>query len=199
MTPEQVLAEVPGVGPTLAGRVHRRLGIETLEDLEQAAHDGRLEQVAGIGAEKAAGIRDALAGRLNRSARRRARQRAGGEPATAAEPPGVDILLDVDAEYRRKADAGRLRTIAPKRFNPAGEAWLPILRTRRGRWQFTALYSNTARAHELDKTRDWVVLYYSRDSDERQATVVTAAAGALAGKRIVRGRERECREHYRDA
>lgn len=48
---------------------------------------------------------------------------------------------------------------APRRFNPKGKAWLPILHTQRGPWHFTALYSNTARAHDLKKTGDWVVLY----------------------------------------
>jgi hypothetical protein len=197
VTPEEVLAEVPGVGPTLARRVHRRLGIETLEELEQAAHNGRLEQVEGIGAEKAAGIRDALAGRLSRTARRRARRRGSGA-APSPDRPGVDILLDVDAEYRRKAEAGALHRIAPRRFNPEGEAWLPILHTRRDGWDFTALYSNTARAHELGKTHDWVVLYYTHGAAEHQSTVVTGISGALAGRRVVRGRESECRRYYEE-
>jgi hypothetical protein len=42
-----------------------------------------------------------------------------------------------------------LRKIVPKRFNPRGEAWLPVLHTRRGDWHFTFLFSNTQRAHEL--------------------------------------------------
>jgi len=50
--------------------------------------------------------------------------------------------------YRKAAD-GSLRTIAPKRFNPSGEAWLPVPHAQRGEWHFTALYSNTARAHPL--------------------------------------------------
>ncbi|NLF29538.1 MAG: DNA-binding protein [Planctomycetes bacterium] len=195
VTPEAVLAEVPGVGPTLARRIHEQLGIDTLEELERAAHDGRLEQVEGIGAEKAAGVRDALAGRLSRSARRRAGQRPGERPGPA-DRPDVDVLLDVDAEYRRKAEAGVLRTIAPRRFNPEGEAWLPILHARRGDWEFTALFSNTARAHELGTTHDWVVLYYTHGGAEGQATVITAGSGALAGRRVVRGREGECRRYY---
>ena len=96
----------------------------------------------------------------------------------------------------RKAAAASLRTIAPKRFNPSGEAWLPVLHAQRGEWHFTALYSNTARAHELGRTRDWVVIYYyDGDHVEGQCTVVTESRGALAGKRVVRGREEECRAH----
>jgi hypothetical protein len=45
----------------------------------------------------------------------------------AAGLPPVEELLDVDREYREKAAAGTLRTIAPRRFNPRREAWLPVL------------------------------------------------------------------------
>ena len=99
----------------------------------------------------------------------------------------------MDAEYRRRAAAGELRRIAPRRFNPGGQAWLPVLHVDRDGWSFTALYSNTARAHELGTTRDWVVVYAERDGREDQCTVVTERSGALRGERVVRGREDECR------
>jgi len=111
----------------------------------------------------------------------------------SANEPDVEILLDVDREYREKAAGGKLKKIAPRRFNPAEEAWLPILHTQRGDWHFTALYSNTARAHEFGKTGDWVVLYFHADhGPEAQRTVVTETSGKLAGRRVVRGRESEC-------
>ena len=121
--PIALLTSVPGIGRALAWRIHDVLGIESLEDLEQAAHDGRLERLGGVGAKRMAGIRDSLAHRLSRV-------RGAGEPATAEEPD-VAELLDVDREYRESAAAGRLRTIAPRRFNPTHEAWLPVLHTRR--------------------------------------------------------------------
>jgi hypothetical protein len=46
--------------------------------------------------------------------------------------PSVGELLDVDQEYREKAERGELRVIAPRRFNPTREAWLPVLHTQRG-------------------------------------------------------------------
>lgn len=55
VTPEDVLASLPGVGPVLAGRVHSELGIESLEDLEVAAHDGRLAEVEGFGEQRVQG------------------------------------------------------------------------------------------------------------------------------------------------
>jgi putative hydrolase len=188
--PVGLFATIPGLGPELAKRIYETLGVDTLEQLELAAHDGRLQQVKGIGPERAAMLRAVLAEMLART-RRRLRREPRDEPEVA-------ILLDVDAEYREKAEAGRLPKIAPRRFNPTGEAWLPILHTQRGPWHFTVLYSNTALAHELGTVRDWVVVYFHRDNEpeEGQRTVVTETRGPLAGRRVVRGRERECRDHY---
>jgi hypothetical protein len=106
------------------------------------------------------------------------------------------MVLAVDQEYRNKAEAGALRTIAPRRFNPEGESWLPIYHTQRGDWSFTAMFSNTARAHEQHKTNDWVVLYYTQDTEEDQCTIVTQERGPLRGLRVIRGREPECRAFY---
>jgi DNA polymerase (family X) len=114
--------------------------------------------------------------------------------------PSVDVLLDVDREYRDKARAGVLQRIAPRRLNPEGEAWLPLLHTRFGPWHFTAFFSNTERAHQLRQTHDWVVIFYADpDGGEGQATVVTEWRGTLKGRRVVRGREPECARHYRGA
>jgi DNA polymerase (family 10) len=86
--------------------------------------------------------------------------------------------------------------MAPRRFNPKGEAWLPILETEREGWRLTVLFSNTAQAHERGKTHDWVVIYYADDGPEGQCTVVTASRGLPEGKRVVPGREWECRQYY---
>lgn len=193
--PGQLFTEVPGIGPELARRIHDQLEISTLEDLEVVAHDGRLEQVEGIGPERAEGVRVALAGMLSQSSRRRLRQ-AIREETPKEERPSAGLLLEIDEEYRRKAERDQLRKIAPKRFNPQGEAWLPVLRTKRQGWSFTALFSNTALAHRSGKTHDWVVIYYERAGEQQQGTVVTAERGKLAGRRVIRGRERECREYY---
>ena len=192
-----VFDTVPGLGETLARRIAEMLDIRTLEELEQAAHDGRLGKVEGFGPERVRAVQTALAGMLSSTAQRRARQRTSEESDAADAEPPVALLLDVDAEYRRKAAAGDLDTIAPKRFNPEGKAWLPILRTRHGVWTFTALFSNTARAHEAGKTNDWVVIYFERQGQgEEQRTMITQAQGPLAGRRVVRGREAETRHHY---
>jgi hypothetical protein len=183
---------IPGVGEELSRRLHDGLGVDTMEALEAACHEGRLAGIPGVGPRRAAAIRDSLTAMLDRSRRRRR------GPARAAGPePGVGTLLEIDRRYREEAAADRLPTIAPKRFNPEGKAWLPVLHATQDQWHYTALYSNTARAHELGRVFDWVVIYFHRDSQaELQRTVVTETHGALAGRRVVRGREDECREWY---
>ncbi len=191
LDPESLFQTLPGIGPDLAARMHDELHAESLEALEIAAWDGRLEDVPGIGQRRLAMLRASLAERLGK---RRIRQPLG-RPL-----PSVTTLLDVDHEYIEKAARGALKTIAPRRFNPTGEAWLPVLHTARDDWSFTVLFSNTHRAHELQKTRDWVVVYFHTNSEpEGQCTIVTERAGLLAGRRVVRGREIECRRHYTKA
>ena len=187
--PLEVLQRVPGVGPALAQRFHEELGIDDLDELEQAISEGEVEALSGVGEHMVAGFRAALEG-IHAQPR--------GREATHGPEPCVGVLLGVDAEYRRKAEADELPKIAPQRHNPAGERWLPVLHTQRGEWHFSALFSNTARAHRLGKTRDWVVLYwYDDEHDEGQHTVVTETRpGILAERRVVRGRESSCVEHY---
>jgi putative hydrolase len=58
-------------------------------------------------------------------------------------------------------------------------------------------FINSLLVHELEKTDAWVVIYYEKDdTSEDQCTVVTETKGCLEGKRVVRGREYECREYY---
>lgn len=189
LDPERLFQTIPGIGPHLAHRLHETLHVDTLEALEIAAHDGRLEAVPGIGPRRGAMLRAALGSMLGRPR---------GRPIATLQEPSVAMLLDVDREYRAKAQAGDLRTIAPRRFNPEGKAWLPVLHTGRDGWHFTLLYSNTARAHDLGRTHDWVVVYFYGDDDHRegQRTVVTESHGPLRGRRVVRGREAECRAYY---
>lgn len=188
--PEAVFQTVPGIGPGMAQRIHETLDIETLEDLEIAANDGRLAQVPGFGPRRVHMIRVALASMLQR-------WRRAAPTARQGPPPSVSLILDVDREYRELAALDRLPRIAPRRFNPTGEIRLPILHAQRGAWHFTALFSNSALAHRLGRTRDWVVIYFHTDDEpERQCTVVTETHGALEGRRVVRGREIDSRAYY---
>lgn len=189
LEPSQLFETLPGIGPELARRIHDELDVDTLEELELAAHDGRLESVPGISRGRGEIIRSALQSIL-------ARPRPGRREDIAPGPP-ISLLLEVDNDYRRKAGRGELPLIAPKRFNPERKAWLPVYHDVIGDWHFTALFSNTARAHQLKRTYDWVVIYfYDDDHQEGQHTVVTETSGSLKGKRVVRGREQECKAFY---
>lgn len=114
-------------------------------------------------------------------------------------PSLIEELLDVDRDYREQSAAGTLPLIAPYRHNPIGDQWLPVLHTRHGTRRYTALYSNTERAHRLGRTRYWVVVYVSDGDEKRQFTVITATHGALRGHRVVAGHERSCRTLERHA
>jgi hypothetical protein len=183
--PERLLLSIPGIGTGLARQLHDELNITTLEGLEVAAHDGRLARI-GVGPKRLRGIIDSLAGRLGRSRR----------PEPVGREPAVADILAIDAEYRRRAEQHALPTLAPRRFNPENAPWLPIYQTDRGGWFYRALFSNTALAHRLQTTRDWVVVYFDDGTASGQRTVVTETRGDLRGRRVVRGREPEGRDFY---
>jgi len=82
--PIALLTTVPGIGKALAWKLHDELGLESLQELENAAHDGRLETIAGLGAKRLAGIRDSLAHRLGRIRKPLA---TGPVPAESGDPP----------------------------------------------------------------------------------------------------------------
>lgn len=194
--PADLFARVPGIGRKLAARIHRELGVETLEELEMATYDGRLARIGGFGERRIRLLRTHLNAILNRVTREQLRQARDAALPGRSSRPTIHTLLNVDLEYRLRSERGELPLIVPERFNPAGEVRLHVLHTERGPWSFTAIYSNTARAHETGRFGNWVVLYYERDGREGQCTIVTESRGELAGKRVVRGREAECLDFY---
>lgn len=190
-TAEHQFATVPDIGSVLAHRIHQHLGIETLAELQAAAADGRLAKVPGMGLKRTRAVRESLAGRF--------RQDAFNE-TNLSRPMEDDVtvreLLEIDEEYRRMEACDELPRIAPRRFNPTQDAWLPILHTQREDRHYTALYSNTARAHAMGTTHDWVIIFRDDQQAHGQWTVITAQYGRLRGRRLVRGRESECQEFY---
>ena len=199
MDPVSLLSSVPGIGERLAHKIHEDLGIDSLEDLEAAAHDGRLASIAGLGKKRVAGVIDTLESRL-----RRVRM----NPTPTEEAP-VEEILDVDREYRKGAAAGTLHRIAPRRFNPEGKAWLPILHTQRGPRHYTALFSNTAQGARAgqDGRLGGPVLRRRRGRAAEHRDHVRARAPARAAHRpwaggrmrpVLRGRGAVTAEENRD-
>ena len=64
------LLHLPGVGPRTVSLLYRELGIRTLEDLEQAARNGRLRALKGMGPKKESMILKALEERVRIAGRR---------------------------------------------------------------------------------------------------------------------------------
>lgn len=183
--PLQLFMTIPGIGPALARRLADDEDIETLEELEIALQPGG-RPIPGFGRRRRQLVLSQVGERLGRI--RTARRGLG-----SVTPPPVGLLLDADRLYRERAAADKLRLITPKRFNPEGQAWLPIMHARRDDWHLTLMWSNTARAHELGKTRGWLVVYFRKDGQpEGRCTIVTETRGPLAGQRVLRGREAEC-------
>jgi len=189
---EYQLRSADGVGPTLAARIHDELHVESLGELQAAAIDGSLQDVVGIGPQRAQAVRNSIDARVRSLA---SPQRAPRDESHHDEPP-VAELLSVDAEYREKSAGDTLLRIAPKRFNPTGQAWLPVMHTHREERHYSVMFSNTAHAHELGMTHDWVIIHRTDRKHHGQWTVITSLLGALKGRRIVRGRESECLAFY---
>ncbi|MGB3787259.1 MAG: helix-hairpin-helix domain-containing protein [Phormidesmis sp.] len=222
VSPEQLFTKIPGIGLVLARRIHKGLKIDSLEALEQAAHDGTLTQLSGFAEGRTMLIRDSVGAMLDRATSQqlkrtmsRAMSRAISRETSRTIPspsvasrwqgpdehqqtleqtvdsPSIELLLEVDAHYRYLAKAGQLRMVSPRRFNPQGKPWLPVMQMKKAGWSLNALYSNTARAHELGKTHDWVVIYYEKANGEEshrgQCTIVTETHGERRGDRVVRG------------
>ena len=213
-SPEQLFTKIPGIGPVLAHRLHKELEIDSLAALEQAAYDGTLARLSGFAEGRTMLIRDSAGAMLDRAATRQlhsARSKTTFAPSTtrrlrrpidrpktleqailpSVDAPSIELLLTVDEQYRYLAKAGQLRMITPRRFNPESKPWLPVMKLQKEGWLFNVLYSNTARAHELGKTHDWVVVYYEKVGEEvsrqGQCTIVTETQGAHRGDRVVRG------------
>ena len=199
------LTKVRGIGEKLAGVIEEFVStkkVSLLEDLEKevpAPKEQKQSTSSGRTAQRPGSASVGTKRPETENAKAKSRQPVEpGTPRAAKGAPPVSVILDVDKEYRKRADEGSLKLIAPKQHNPEGAAWLPILSTSRGDWKFTAMFSNTALAHQLGKTDDWVVLYFKKmGEEERQCTVVTEHRGELEGKRVIRGRESECQKFYR--
>ncbi|TWU46691.1 helix-hairpin-helix domain-containing protein [Rubripirellula reticaptiva] len=187
---EAYFTTLPGIGPELSHRIYDTLHVETLPELFAAAKQGRLKEVSGLGRKRIQAIMESLQSRTSSD--------AAANYADSDKSIPIAELLSIDREYRQKAEDDSLPKVAPKNFNPGKVAWLSILHTHRDNRNYTALYSNTEQAHQRHTTRDWVIIYRDDTDSHGRWTVITSQFGELQGRRIVRGREDECKEYYRN-
>jgi len=220
LLPPVVFGSIASVGPELGERIHKELQIDTLDGLGRAARGGRLAGVNGFGPGRVQAVREALAARTL-------------ERMSGRHEPSIEELLDIDRWYRSTAKghlppdffdesnlaekvehrrplstpAGTLRVVSPSENNPNDVAYLPVLETTRYGRSYTALLSNSRRAHALGKTDDWVIIILNEDpaapakrdgtkQDQASWTVVTETSGPLQGRRVVRGHEDGCQALY---
>jgi putative hydrolase len=197
-----MLRVIPGIGRELAERIFDTLHVNNYEALENALHSGQLSKVPGIGKNRLQTIGTWLLNLMpqhHTEAKHQQDQRDShrDSPKAANRKPSIQTILKLDQVYRQKTKDGQLPLISPKRFNPDNKAWLPIMHKTDDEWHFTALFSNTERAHKLNRVFDWVVIYaYDSQHHESQYTVVTETTGKLLGKRVIRGKEKECLRYY---
>jgi DNA polymerase (family 10) len=124
------LVAVPGLGPRRARAVWETLGIATLEELEEAAADGRLAEVPGLGAKTAAAIAAAVGGVRDYRGRTLAHQaRAAAVPVLARllAHPAV-ARAEIAGSLRRKVETVRdvdlvVQSAAPDEVLDAFTAW----------------------------------------------------------------------------
>ena len=194
--PEEKLATVPGIGPKTAARIHQALGIETLADLQAAAYDGRLAHVPGMGRSGLRAVRESLpadsaapappdrspAGRRPRDPRSRSR-RGSAERRRRIPPQGTGRPIAADCTAAFQSD-------------PQGVAADPA-HAPRGDHEYTALYSNYGPRSRARRTLcDWVVIYRTPAKRRGPMDGPDVAVRRPAGRRIIRGLETECADHY---
>lgn len=110
-----------------------------------------------------------------------------GQCRSGRRRPDVALVLEIDREFRQKAQHNVLPVIElpghPNHFRP-------VLCQKYREWQLTARYK--ASPNE-------VVVYcrHPRFDTVKRAQVTTGRIGRAMGKRIIRGRRNECARHYR--
>jgi DNA polymerase (family 10) len=107
---------LPGLGPKSAAKIWRELGIETLEQLREAASAGRLRTLPGLGAKTEERVREALS--RKRTAEETRPLLGQGLPAVLAvvsvlrEHPAADLVSEAGSVRRRKETFRDLDIIA---------------------------------------------------------------------------------------
>lgn len=171
------LLALPAIGPAIAKRI---------EDMAYGVEDGEQLALFPPARSEAAPPEPSVA----REPRRAVRDLFESQIPIAADPrPPIGLLLHLDARFRE-------HVVAADRVERTSGEWLPTWQVKKGGFAFTVRFSTSARAQQLGRTHDWVVLEHSRDGVEDQATVVTEYRGPLTGRRVVRGRERECLSYW---
>ena len=142
--PPDIFCTIPGVGPTLAKRLHETLHVETLEQLEAALHEKNGKSVPGIVPRRLAILRAALSQMLARIRPVRT--------GPADEPP-VGVRPTLQSERRGLASHS---AYAPRKVALHGIVlkYFPRARTRQGAGLGRPLFSFRQRRRGATHDRD---------------------------------------------
>ncbi|MFT7879793.1 MAG: DNA polymerase/3'-5' exonuclease PolX [Sulfurimonas sp.] len=161
------LMEIPGLGPKKVKRLHQALGIDTVQELAQAAQEGRIRKVEGFGEKSEANILKAL---------ERLRERSGRIPYPVAQQLAEPLMtyLKQKSGVKQMKIAGSFR----RRKETVGD--LDILAScKRG----TDLITHFVKYEDVDdvisqgKTRSTVILKSGLQVDLRVIPAVSWGAG----------------------
>ena len=193
---ENVFDEIPGIGPHLSHLIRNKLDIETISELRRALAQGKFDKLKGFGIKRKKLLELAVnAYSSNLNEEDPLLKKVNSIPS--GRTPAIKVLLRLDYLYRNKVDRNELHKLRPQKNNPNKKSWLPIYHKELDGWNYTCLFSNTQKAHDLEMTKDWVVIHFEKEGKEGQCTVVTEYEGLLQGKRVIRGREEECMKYYK--
>ncbi len=116
------LLRIPGLGPKSVRQIHQELGIETIEDLRQAAEAGTLRTLRGLSAKTEQLILEGIT-RLETSPQRmllpRATETIEGIAAALRGTPGLRELEEAGSLRRRRETIGDLDLLAETDDGPA--------------------------------------------------------------------------------
>jgi DNA polymerase (family 10) len=106
---------IPGLGPKTVRLIYEELGIETLEDLRQAAEAGTLRDLKGLSAKTEKLILDGIAAMESRPQRlliHRAAELVQGLVAAFESSPGVERIVPAGSFRRRRETIGDVDLLA---------------------------------------------------------------------------------------
>ncbi len=168
--PRRLVTSLPGIGTLIAARLRDEARVETVADLA-AALENQDRALPGIGRRRRAALREALDERER-------------EPIAPPDEPDVIDLLAVDAVFRDQI--GDEEPLFVRSFTWA-----------RAGFRYRVDLDRSALAYQLDRVGDRVVIHFSNGEQAGEQAgerlVETESEGDLAGHRVVRGREEECR------
>ena len=139
---------LPGIGPKRASVLWKKLGVETVDELEAAAHDGRVAQLKGFGAK----TQEKILGGVKEYRRHSTRMKLGDADQHAlplleylGQAPGIE-RLEIAGSYRR-----RLETVGDIDILAIAKHPVPVMEC------FTA-YPSVSKVLASGETRSSVVL-----------------------------------------